>query len=70
MNKILNQQFAKNNKNLFILHDKFSFWDFFKILRRNNYEPEQALNFIFSKCSLSALVFQECIINNKYKKLD
>ena len=66
MKKTLNRQFVKNNENLFILHDKFSFWDFFKILRRNNYEPEQALNFIFSKCSLSALVFQECIINNKY----
>jgi len=68
MKKILNLQFVKNNENLFIIHDNFSFLGFFKILRRNNYDSEQALNFIFLKCSLSAVVFQECIINNKYKK--
>jgi len=69
MKKILNRQFIKNNRNLFILHDRFSFWNFFKILRRNNYEPDQALNFIFENCSLSAIVFQECILNNNYKNL-
>lgn len=61
MKKALNQQFFKNSDNLFILHDRFSFWEFFKILRKNDYECEEALNFIFANCSLSALVFQECI---------
>ena len=70
MKKILNRQFVKNNENLFILHDQFFFWDFFKILRRNNYESDQALSFIFVNCSLSAIVFQECIMNNGYKKLN
>lgn len=70
MKKILNEIFIKNPENLFILHDEFSFWDFFKILKKYNYKSEQVLNFIFENCSLSAMVFQECIINNKYKKLD
>lgn len=69
MEKILNRQFVKNNENFFILHDRFSFWEFFKILRKYGYEIEGALNFIFANCSLSTLVFQECIINNKYKNL-
>jgi len=69
MKKIFNQQFMKNSENLFILHDRFSFWEFFKILRRSNYEHEEALNFIFVNCSLSALVFQECIDNERYKKI-
>jgi hypothetical protein len=69
MRKILNQQFVQNKDNLYILHGEFVFWDFFKILKRHGYEPEDALNFIFTNCSLSAVVFQECIINNKYIKL-
>lgn len=69
MKRIFNQQFVKNSENLFILHDRFSFWEFFKILRKNDYEHEEALNFIFANCSLSALVFQECIMDDKYKKL-
>lgn len=68
MKKILNSQFFKDQNNLFKLHDKFTFREFYKILRKNSYEPEQALNFIFANCSLSAMVFQECIINDKYKK--
>lgn len=69
MKEILNRQFVKNNDNLFILYDRFSFWEFFEILRKSDYEPEQALNFIFANCSLSALVFQECINNKKYNKI-
>lgn len=69
MKKILNQQFIKNSGNLYIIHNKFAFWDFFKILRKHDYEAERALNFIFANCSLSALVFQECIISKKYRRL-
>lgn len=69
MRKILNQQFIKNIDNLYIIYDKFNFWDFFKILRKQGYEVEEALNFIFANCSLSSLVFQECIINKKYISL-
>ena len=69
MRKILNQQFIKNDDNLYILNNLFIFWDFFKILKKHGYETENALAFIFANCSLSALVFQECIINKKYRKL-
>jgi len=68
MNNIFEKYFLKKN-NLFVLHDKFTFWEFFKILKKNDYESEQALNFIFSNCSLSATVFQECIFNRKYRKI-
>lgn len=70
MKKILKQQFVQNNEGLFIIHNKFAFWEFFKILRKYNYEAEMALNFIFANCSLSALVFEECIFNGRYKKLN
>lgn len=69
MIKVLNQQFIQNSDSLYILHNKFTFWDFFKILKKHGYEAEDALNFIFANCSLSALVFQECIINKKYRRL-
>ncbi len=69
MRKILNQQFVQNSDNLFILHDKFTFWDFFKILIKDDYGAKEALNFIFANCSLSALVFEECIFDDRYKDL-
>jgi hypothetical protein len=69
MKNFLDYQFKRNSDNLFILHDKSTFWKFFKILRKNNYKPGEALNFIFTNCCLSALVFQECIYNNKYKEI-
>jgi len=65
MEKFLDEMFLKDCNNLFIVHDGFTFWEFFKILRKNDYEPEETINFIFANCSLSALVFQECINNEK-----
>lgn len=67
MRKVLNQQFFKNNNGLFIVHNRYTFWEFFKILRKYDYDVEGALNFIFANCSLSALVFEECIFNDRYK---
>lgn len=58
-------EFEKNEKDLFVVYDRFTFWEFFKILRKANYKSEQALQFVFANCSLSALVFQECINNGK-----
>lgn len=67
MIKILNQHFLKNSDGLFIIHNKFTFWEFFKILRKYDYEMDGALSFIFTNCSLSCLVFEECIFNDRYK---
>jgi len=67
MKKITLKQFEKNEDDLYILYDRFTFWEFYKTLRKEDYDPEQALNFIFARCSLSVLIFQECIWNNKYK---
>jgi len=64
---ILKYQFVQDNKGLFIVHNKFDFWEFLKILKKYSYTDDIALNFIFLNCSLSALVFEECIFNNEYK---
>lgn len=63
------KQFKKNQENLYVLHDKFSFWEFYKILRKKGYKPDSALNYIFANCSLSALIFEECIWDKKYKEI-
>ena len=61
--------FDINKEGLYIVYDKFTFWDFFKSLRKIGLDPEQALQFIFNYCSLSMLVFEECIWNQKYKRI-
>ena len=66
--KTFAKKFEKDNDHLFILYDTGTFWDFFKELRKAHYGPEQALQFILANCVLSALVFQECIFNDMYKK--
>jgi len=67
--KYHNRQFKKNSNGLFILYNRITFWEFFKMLRKNNYESEEAINYISTKCYLSALVLQECIHNKKYKRV-
>ena len=69
MQKNILKQFKKNKDNLYILHDRFTFWEFYKILRKRDYDSEQSLNFIFERCSLSMLIFQECIWNDRYKHI-
>jgi hypothetical protein len=69
MSKILSQRFLKNRDGLFVLNDKFTFWEFFKMIRKNDYTPDETLSFIFASCSLNALVFQECIDNKRYESV-
>lgn len=61
MEKLLNQRFAKDRDSLLVVHDRFTFWEFFKVLQEDNYGPEDIISFILTNCSLSAMVFQECI---------
>lgn len=56
----------KNTKGLYEVHDRFSFDNIFGLLLNNDFQYEDALNFILSNCSLSALVFQERVHNKYY----
>jgi hypothetical protein len=59
-------KFEKNEESLYKLYDRFSFDNFFRLLLNNDFEYEEALDFIICNCSLSALVFQERIYNKYY----
>lgn len=59
-------KFEKNELGLYKLYDRFSFDNLFRLLLNNDFEYEEALDFILCKCSLSALVFQERIYNKYY----
>jgi len=57
------------NDNLIELFDRFSFDNFFRMLLEEEYETEDALEYILYNCALSALVFQERIDNEYYKQI-
>jgi hypothetical protein len=63
------EKFPKDHNGLFIVYDRFTFDDLFRLLLKSDFDHEEALCFILSNCSLSALVFQERIYNKVYKKL-
>lgn len=49
--------------------DRFTFDKVFRFLLTNNYSHEDAKDFILLRCMFSALVLQERIYNNFYKKI-
>ncbi len=61
--------FPKDANRMYIIYELFSFDNLFRLLLRNDFDNEEALNFILRGCSLSALVFQERIHNKRYKRL-
>ena len=63
------KEFPKNENDLFIVYDRFTFDNLFRLLLVNGFDHEDALYFMLANCSLSALVFQERIHNKKYRKL-
>ncbi len=63
------KKIPKEPSGLFIVYDLFTFDNFFRLLLKTGLDHEEALNFILTRSSLSALVFQERIHNNKYKRL-
>ena len=54
---------------MYIIYELFSFDNLFRLLLKNVFDNEEALEFILRCCSLSALVFQERIHNKRYKRL-
>lgn len=63
------KEFPKNENDMYIVYDRFTFDNLFRWLLTNNFDHEDALYFMLANCSLSALVFQERIHNKKYRKL-
>lgn len=61
--------FPKDTNGMYIIYELFSFDNLFRLLLKNGFDNEEALNFILRGCSLSALVFQERIHNKRYKGL-
>ncbi|MGD1007725.1 MAG: hypothetical protein ABR980_10900 [Ignavibacteriaceae bacterium] len=51
------------------IFDRFKFDHFFKILLKNGFDNDEALNFILNNCKLSTLVYQERIENEFYKRM-
>jgi hypothetical protein len=63
------KHFPKNSEGLYILYELYSFDNFFRLLLKHGFNHEDALYYIFAKCALSAIVFQERIHNRTYLKL-
>lgn len=59
-----------NDEGVLVVHDRFTFWKLFALLRKGGLDPDQALEFVFANCSLSSLVFQECIDNKLYETVE
>jgi hypothetical protein len=63
------KEFPKNENDMFIVYDRFTFDNLFLLLLKADFDHEDALMFMIANCSMSALVFQERIHNKKYRKL-
>ncbi len=62
-------EFPKDSDGMHIVYDRFTFDNLFRLLLKEGLDREQALHFILANCSLSALVFQERIHNERYREL-
>ncbi|MCX5718400.1 MAG: hypothetical protein NT055_00275 [Nitrospirae bacterium] len=63
------KEFPKNENDMYIVYDRFTFDNLFRLLLQAYFDHEDALYFMLANCSMSALVFQERLHNKKYKKL-
>lgn len=62
-------EFLKDKSGMYIVYELYTFDNLFRLLLKNNFDHEEALDFVLFNCSLSALVFQERIHNKAYEKL-
>jgi len=63
------KEFPKNKNDIYIVYDRFTFDNIFRLLLKADFDYEDALMFMLANCSMSALVFQERLHNKKYRKL-
>ena len=63
--------FPKNQEGLYIVYELFTFDNLFRLLMANwDLNHDDALDFMISNCSFSAIIFQERIHNKNYYSLD
>jgi len=58
-----------NEEAMLKLYDRFTFDAYFKLLRREGFDHEEALEHILNHCSLSALTFRERIENGAFRNI-
>jgi hypothetical protein len=63
------KEFPKGENDMFIVYDRFTFDNLFRLLLKADFDREDALMFMLANCSMSALVFQERLYNKKYRKI-
>jgi hypothetical protein len=63
------KEFPKNENDMYIVYDRFTFDNLFRLLLQADFDHEDVLYFMLANCSMSALVFQERLHNKKYRKL-
>ena len=63
------KEFPKDDSGMFVVYDRFTFDNLFLLLLKDDFDHEDALMFMITNCSMSALVFQERIYNKKYRNL-
>jgi len=63
------KKFPKDRNGLYIVYELYTFDNLFRLLLKKGFDHKDALCFILTNCSLSAIVFQERIHNKRYKKL-
>ena len=55
---------------MYIVYGLYTFDHFFRLLLKSGFDHEDALMFVICHCSLSVIVFQERIHNERYLDLD
>ena|SRR3990167_5761696 len=63
------KEFPKNENDMYIVYDCFTFDNLFRLLLKADFEYEDALMFMLANCSMSAYVFQERLHDEKYWEL-
>lgn len=62
-------EFPQDKNDLFIVFELYTFDNLFKLLLKGNFDHEEACDFMIANCNFSALVFQDRIHNQAYKKI-
>ena len=64
------KEFPQNTEGLYIVYELFTFDNLFRLILAAGYNHDETMDFMISKCSFSAIVFQERIHNNKFYLLN
>lgn len=62
-------EFPKDNHGNYIVYELFTFDNLFRLLLKNGFDHQQALDYLIATGSFSAVIFQERIFNEKYLDL-